>query len=194
MKLSKEQFKRAVDFMLSGARPLEKSLYAYHFTGGSAEEVLVELAKFQNGDGGFGHGLETDLRLKDSSVIATTIAFQHFREVNAPADHPSVIKACGYLVSGYDAEHINWHIIPANVDDAPHAPWWVHDGDLEKSMSNPRAEIAGYLNEYPQHFPAEMREKVTQSVLDYLYGQPDEMVMFDLFVLYPVFRNAKSPG
>lgn len=180
MKLSKDRFHRAVDFIQTSARPLEQALYRYHFADGTADDVLRELEKFQNEDGGFGHGLEPDLRLKDSSVIATTIAFQRFREVNAPGDHPVVVKACGYLASNYDAARVNWRIIPANVDDAPHAPWWTPGGDLEKSMSNPRAEIAGYLNEYPQHFPAEMRETVTQSVVDFLFSQPDAMEMHDL--------------
>jgi hypothetical protein len=122
-------------------------------------------------------------------VIATTIAFQRFREVHAPADHPAVVRACGFLVSNYDLNHVNWHIIPANVDDAPHAPWWVPDGDLERSMSNPRAEIAGYLNEYPQHFPPEMRETVTQSVVDYLLSQPDQMEMHDLLCYLRLFET-----
>ena len=34
---------------------------------------------FQNDDGGFGHGLEPDLRLAGSSVIVTTVALQHLR-------------------------------------------------------------------------------------------------------------------
>lgn len=194
MKLSEDQFRRAVNFIESRARPLEKSLYAYHFAGGAVEEVLDELAKFQNGDGGFGRGLETDLRLDDSSVIATTIAFQRFREVHAPADHPIVIKACRYLASTYDADHVKWHIIPTNVDDAPHAPWWVHDGDLEKSMSNPRAEIAGYLNDYPQHFPAEMRDVVTQSVVEHLFSQPDEMEMHDLLCYLRLYETPNLPS
>lgn len=195
MKLSDNQLNGAVEFMKSGARPLEKALFAYHFTGGASEAVLTELEKFQNDDGGFGHGLEPDLQLRDSSVIATTIAFQHFREVNAPSSHPMVARACQYLVSTYDAQHLNWQVTPANVDDAPHAPWWLYDGDLQKRPINPRAEIAGYLHDYPEHFPENMRQQVTESVLETLFSHPDTMEMHDLlcYVRLSETRNLPQP-
>lgn len=194
MKLSKERFQRAVDYLKSEARPLERSLYEYHFEDAPAEHVLDALAAFQNENGGFGHGLEPDIRLDDSSVIATTLAFQRFREVDASAHHPMVIKACRYLASTYDSKGINWQIIPANIDDAPHAPWWVFGGDLDKSMSNPRAEIAGYLHDYPEHFPDEMRQIVTESVLDYLSSQPDEMEMHDLLCYIRLWQTRNLPA
>jgi hypothetical protein len=178
--LSRSLYDKAVHFLNHDARPLERALYAYHFAGSPASDVLNAVATFQNADGGFGHALEPDMRLNDSSVIATTVAFQHFRELNLSADNPILANACRYLLNIYDSSHVNWPIIPPNVDDAPHAPWWVHSGDLENSKSNPRAEIAGYLNEYPQHFPDEMRETVTRSVVDYLLDQPDQLEMHDL--------------
>ena len=88
--LTKSAYEKAVTFLNEQARPLEKALYAYHFANAPASSVLEALAGFQNDDGGFGHGLECDIRLADSSVIATTIAFQRFREIHAPADHPVV--------------------------------------------------------------------------------------------------------
>ncbi len=178
--LTKATYDKAVYFLKHDARPLERALYEHHFEGASADNGLKELERFQNSDGGFGRGLEADIRLDGSSVIATTIAFQRFRELGASADHPMVVKACQYLVDTYDAQHINWPIIPPNIDDAPHAPWWVHDGDLENSMVNPRAEIAGYLNDYPQHFPDEMRKAVTESVVAHLLRQGSELEMHDL--------------
>lgn len=187
------QYDGAVNYLQTKARSLEKALYAYHFTGGAAADVLAALAAFQNEDGGFGHGLEPDIRLADSSVIATTIAFQRFRELNTPSDDPLVTKACRYLLDTYDAQRLNWPIIPPNIDDAPHAPWWVHKGDLENSLSNPRAEIAGYLNQYPEHFPQEMSQQVTQSVVDYLLSQPDKLEMHDLLCYLRLWETPQLP-
>jgi hypothetical protein len=178
--LTSVNYDKAANYLKHDARPLERALYAYHFGGTPATNVLDELASYQNSDGGFGHALEPDLRLNDSSVIATTIAFQRFRQLKTSADHSMVAKACRYLLDTYDAQRVNWPIIPPHIDDAPHAPWWVHDGDLEKSLSNPRAEIAGYVCEYAEHFPDTMRESVTQSVVTHLLGQPDQMEMHDL--------------
>jgi hypothetical protein len=179
-RLTKIAYEKAVTFLHTEARPLERARYAYHFQDGTAADVLAELGHFQNGDGGFGHGLEPDVRLLDSSVIATTLAFQHFRELGVSEDHALVTKACRYLKETYDSAKVNWHIVPSNVDDAPHAPWWVYGGDLDKSLANPRAEIAGYLNEYQEYFPAAMRQQVTEAVINYLLEQPDKMEMHDL--------------
>jgi hypothetical protein len=175
------------------ARPLEKALYAYHFEDGTAKDVLAELTKFQNPDGGFGHGLEPDVRLPDSSVIATTIAFQRFREINAPASHPLVVSACRYLRQTYNQKHLNWSIIPPNVDDAPHAPWWQYDGELMNRVINPRAEILGYLYDYPDHFPAEMRDKLTCSVMDTLLTHADEMEMHDVLCAIRLSETVNLP-
>ncbi len=189
--LTKSAYDKAVTFLNDQARPLEKALYATHFANAPASLVLDALSVFQNGDGGFGHGLECDIRLDDSSVIATTIAFQRFREINAPADHPVIQRACRYLLDQYDDQQVNWPIIPPNIDEAAHAPWWVHGGDLEKSKSNPRAEIVGYINDYPEYFSKEMCEKVTKAVATYLFSQPPHMEMHDL-LCYIRFWEARN--
>lgn len=188
-KLAGLDYEKAVKYLNEQARPLERALYQYHFEGGAGDAVLSELAAYQNADGGFGRGLGPDIRLDDSSVNATAIAFQRLREISAPADHPVVVNACRYLVATYNEKRINWPIIPINIDDAPHAPWWGHGGDLEKSMCNPRVGLAGYANDYPEHFP--MREALTQAVFDYLFQQPDQMEMHDL-LSYIQFWETKT--
>jgi hypothetical protein len=191
--VSKTLYDKAITFLQNQARPLERALYEYHFRGGDTEPVLNELAKFQNADGGFGHGLEPDLRLRDSSVIATSVAFQHLRELGVPADHPMIAAGSRYLLNTYDPQALNWPIIPPNVDDAPHAPWWVYDGDLQKSKSNPRAEIAGYVNDYARHFPDAMRTSLSQSVIDHLLQHPDKMEMHDLLCYIRFYETEALP-
>ena len=81
--LSVDAQERARAFIDTQGRPLERSLYAYHFEDGSAEAVLAELGRFQNDDGGFGHGIEPDLQTPDSSVLGTTVALQTLRSLHA---------------------------------------------------------------------------------------------------------------
>lgn len=169
----------AVAYLTTHARPLERALYAWHFANGSPDAVLTELAKFQNPDGGFGHSLEPDIRLADSSVIATTIAFQLFRDLGTPAGHPMIERACAYLRATYDAEHKVWFIIPPNVSDAPHALWWEFRPNPAQHLINPRAEIAAYLHDYAKHFPAALRNTVTAAVVDHLLAL-NEIEMHDL--------------
>ena len=64
MKLAADRFQAARQFVEDHARPVDKAWFAYHFEDGSAVAVLEELAAFQNADGGFGHGLEMDFRIR----------------------------------------------------------------------------------------------------------------------------------
>ena len=50
-------FERARRFIFRNARPLDFARWRFAFEGGSREDVLAALAAYQNGDGGFGHGL-----------------------------------------------------------------------------------------------------------------------------------------
>ena len=69
MNLSTDAQASARAFIVAHARPLERAWYAYQFESGPAEAVLDTLAAFQNADGGFGHGLEPDVQLPNSSAI-----------------------------------------------------------------------------------------------------------------------------
>ncbi|MCP4429330.1 MAG: hypothetical protein GY803_33015, partial [Chloroflexi bacterium] len=70
-KLSKANFEKAVTFIHSQARELDKQLLAFHFEGGTVVSVLNALSHYQNEDGGFGNAIESDFRLKASSPMAT---------------------------------------------------------------------------------------------------------------------------
>lgn len=64
--LSKKAFDKASNFISTRGRPLEKAQFEFHFNNGSVEDVLLELGKFQNPDGGFGHAVEPDVRMPES--------------------------------------------------------------------------------------------------------------------------------
>jgi hypothetical protein len=192
-KLSSAAQGKAVAFLKNEGRSLEQKLYAYHFENGPTGSVLTALEAFQNPDGGFGQALEPDIRLLDSSVYATTVAFQRLREIEAPGDHPVVVNGSRFLVDCYDAANLNWPIIPPNTDDAPHAPWWVYGGDLSHSLSNPRAEILGYLYDYPDQSPAEMRQELAESVIAHLMAQGNDMEMHDLLCYVRLFETPSLP-
>jgi hypothetical protein len=58
-----EAFERTARFITNSARPLEHAQFEYHFRSGSVVALLDELQKYQNDDGGFGHGVEPDVRM-----------------------------------------------------------------------------------------------------------------------------------
>lgn len=156
MKLSKEAFVRARDFIYENARPLDRSLFNYLFEDGSRNDVVAELSKYQNSDGGYGHGLESDIRLKASSPIVTSIGLQYCKDIDATADESIVSEAIQYLLSTYDKEHGYWPYTFLDVNDEPHAPWWNLEEvkpPSEDSWANPSAELAGYIYRYRSLIP-----------------------------------------
>jgi hypothetical protein len=163
-KLSKAQFEKAAAFVQSQAREVDKRLFDFYFGGGTAVSVLNALASYQNEDGGFGHGIEPDFRLRASSPMATTVGLQYGTAVNAPTYQPLIQKAVGYLVSTYDWEHQYWPATYENVNDEPHAFWW-HVDELtppdETRWPNPSAEIVGYLHRYSSLVPADLLNQAT---------------------------------
>ncbi len=193
MRLSMKDHAAAAEYLKTRARPLEKTLYEYQFERAGAEPALCALSASQNADGGFGNALEPDIRLSDSSVIATTQAFQHFRALGLSADHPMVTAAARWLESQFLESEMRWRIMPANVDDAPHAPWWVVGGDLWNSRVNPTAEILGYMYEYPAHFNAARRDELTRQLSQWLDSQGSMIEMHDLLCFVALVENPAVP-
>lgn len=134
-------------YLVANARTLDLRLYEHLFENADAEPILEELSKYQNNDGGFGHSLEPDLRLPDSSALATTVALQYLAKVNAPANELTQ-KAIRYLVANYNNEKQCWVNIPPEADEYARAPWWNYADVLNwAGWGNPSAEILGYLLE-----------------------------------------------
>lgn len=196
MQRSSHAMERASAFVRTSARPLDQARFAY-MLGGPDEAVHAELARFQNEDGGFGHGMEPDLQAPTSTVLATTVGLQILREVEAPAEHPLVSNAMRYLMATYDARAERWPLIDAAASEAPHAPWWTYDENLENAfgqfMANPRAEILGYLYDYPEHVPEDIRRRLTDAVSAHLKAAPDEMEMHDLLCYVRLVETRTLP-
>ena len=131
------------------ARPLETALADHLFSSGKAEKVLVELAKYQNEDGGFGNGLELDFSLPSSSPMATSHAF-HYLDQMETTDVAMVERAIRFLEATYDSGRHGWISMPKEVNDHLHAPWWHFDVEaggtaIDRHWGNPSADIIGTL-------------------------------------------------
>jgi hypothetical protein len=151
--LSQAAFKRARLFLRDQARLLDKALFKYRFENASSQQVIAELGKYQNSDGGFGHGLEPDMRTPGSSSLATGLGLQILKEVGCSSEHPMVRQAIDYIVENYNQQLVGWRVVPGDANEYPHAPWWHDDnGSLAEAFDGyriiPRAQIAGLLVDY----------------------------------------------
>lgn len=164
-KLSQEQFFRAVDFVMTHARPLDKKLFDYYFSGGSSIAVLNELKHYQNHDGGCGHAIEPDVRMPQSSPIASSVAMQYALAVDASWLHPFIQRTMAYFTNIYGT-YGNWPLKLNSMHTAPHAEWWQHSGHPAGTFeANPGAEIIGYYNMYPQSIQGSLLTKFNEAAI-----------------------------
>ncbi len=67
--LDKNRLDSARQFIWRAARVIDQRRFDFLFDGGSADHVLDALRAYRNADGGFGHGLEPDIRGPESQPI-----------------------------------------------------------------------------------------------------------------------------
>ena len=183
-KLTTSAFNQAERFLRTEARELEVRLFEFHFGGdeGARGRVIDALEGYQNPDSGFGRALEPDLRMQDSSVVATKFALQILIDVQAPAQEKLVRDGIAYLLDAFDKGKSIWHMVPQEVVDAPHAPWWDVEG-LEKEfgsyLANPKAGVVRCLLTYQELVPRDFIDDLLETLMEHFKRLPTEMSLFD---------------
>lgn len=112
--------------------------------------MLKALVAYQNADGGFGNGLEPDIRAPISQPQPVEVALRLLDELNA-IEGQVVARACDYLHSIRTPEGGVPFVLPS-VRDYPRAPWWESGEDPAASV-NPTAAIAGLLHKHGADHP-----------------------------------------
>jgi hypothetical protein len=108
-------------FVLANARLLDRHRVAVLLHGAPVEPVLDALRAYHNTDGGFGHGLEPDIRAPMSEPSATLHALVVLAEVDALGD-PMVAKAAAWVASIAGSDGGVPFSLPAAAAH-PHAPF-----------------------------------------------------------------------
>ncbi len=184
-------FQRSLRYLYEQSRPLEAARARHHFEHGPKEDVYSCLSAFQNEDGGYGHGLEPDLRSPSSSPFVTSVAFQVLRDLKAPASQPLAAQAFEYLKARYDPKTSSWAVTPADVEEHPRAFWWTQEAAKPDAKNlNPRPELLRVLLEYPEAFDANLIVEVKRSVFQTL-AETEKLEMHELLC---VLRLAEGPG
>jgi hypothetical protein len=194
--LTATSFAKAKDFITRTGRPLERARFRFHFEQGSASDVIAELAKFQDPDGGFATYLESDSRWTGSSPNGTRVALKILTDVKAPPQDPRVQAAVKYLLATFDEHTGTWRALPKEANAAPHAPWWDVHADTGKcdvdSPVFPTAALAGYLQRYDALLPSGFLNRITNSSLKFLADAPVKMQMSDIDMLTELGRLLPS--
>lgn len=148
--VTRPDLSKATDFLWRTARLLDRHRFALLFQEGAAQVVLEALRPYQNADGGFGHGLEPDVRAPVSQPVPTWTALCILDEAGA-FHNPMVMRACDYLLSITTAEGGVPFLLPS-VRLYPRAPWWESQEQPSASL-NPTAAIAALLQKHHVEHP-----------------------------------------
>jgi len=187
--LTKYQLENLKDFVNRNARKLDVELMNYILGDGDEENIINELMKFQNEDGGFGYGLEPDFRTPLSSNMATTYALQYFEKIKIKEVPDFLKKAVLFFENNYSKESQRWLPIPPRSDESPHAIWWNYDSEKymkDSEWGNPTVEIIGYLLRYSNKFNKSELEMLKQMALKRLFEAQEieihELMCYQRFV------------
>ena len=193
LKLSTEGFIKAREFIFRQGSELDQALFDYHFDQKEENIVISALERYKNSDGGYGNALEPDTFLPDSSVIATTIAFQILRQLNMDSSNPFVWDSIQYLINNFNQEQYSWLNVPPEVENYPHAPWWRYNNDYTTTLANPRAEILGIFFDYKKLVPDELLQTLLAEVLDFLQPGIDTLEIHDLLCYTRLLKSKGLP-
>jgi hypothetical protein len=196
--LTRAAYERARAFVEARGRDLDKAMLRHGFDKADAERVLDSLATYQNADGGFGHGLEPDLTTPASTAIVTSVGLQLLRQLGAPADHPMVRAAIGWLGATFDWDRGVWPIITPDVGLTPHAFWWNWDEDLAARWNgfrfNPSAELLGDLYAYRSVAPAAVIARAEAALLEALSAADRLDGAYDIKALMRLLETDETPS
>ena len=181
-KLTMQSFDRATQFMKQKARRLERSIFQFEFENGPFSAVLKELRTYQNTDGGFGHGLEPDLRCEQSSALATTRALEILQLSPHRDEEQSkmILEALRFFENTYNVDRCGWDIIPKEADQSPRAIWWNY-GAFADHWGNPSADIVSYFIDFQSVYKSDQLEDYINYAIDYLVSRCDLKEMHELF-------------
>jgi hypothetical protein len=138
----------ARSFMAGHARTLDRRRFGLLFDRGDAEPVLAALRAYRNADGGYGHGLEPDLRAPESQPAAAFHAFAVLADV-APVTTPAAVELCDWL----DAVALPDGGLPFALpieDPSGSAPFWA-DADPEAFSLQITAVVAAHALRLAAH-------------------------------------------
>lgn len=115
----------AQDFVYQNGVLWERALFGHLFEGRPVGQVHKALSAYKNPDGGFGHGMEHDIRCPDSHPLALEFLLTVLRRTQM--DPGPLLEGAAAWVEAHqrpDGSLVN----PPNLLDYPHQPWWQGGG------------------------------------------------------------------
>ncbi|GAB3569076.1 hypothetical protein GCM10027445_20300 [Amycolatopsis endophytica] len=142
---------RAAGFLAAHGRLLDRRRFELLAGTGDPAAVLAAVAGYRNPDGGYGWGLEPDLRAPESQPGGALHAFEVFEDI-APVTSPRAAELCDWLDSVTLPDGGLPFALPVS-DPAACAPFWVRADPVVSTLQS-TAFAAGAAHRVAAHDPA----------------------------------------
>jgi hypothetical protein len=162
----------ARDFMATHARLLDRRRFELLEGRSDPSAVLAALDGYGNEDGGYGWGLEPDLRSPESQPGASHHAFEVFEEIG-PATAPQAVALCNWLESVSLPDGGLPFALPSKVT-AGSGPWWQESDPSTSSLQITSVATAMALRVAVQD-PAVAAHPWLERATDYCLSAIDDM-------------------
>jgi hypothetical protein len=154
----------AADFMAAHARLLDRRRFDVLVRGAAPEGALAALEAYRNPDGGYGWGLEPDLRDARSQPGPALHAFEVFEDV-APGISPRAVELCDWLATVTLPDGGLPFAVPVQ-SAAGCAPFWA-DADPNSSSLQISAIVTAMAHRAARHDPAVAGHRWLRRATDY---------------------------
>ena len=125
----------ARSFVYANGTMWERALWDYLFDDGSVDRVHQCLLCYKNPDGGWGHGLEHDIKCPLSNPLQVEFLLAILRDTALPPRN--LLEGTAEWVEGsLDSDGTLKN--PASLLDYPHASWWTKQGGADATRLNHR--------------------------------------------------------
>ena len=141
----------ATSFLATHGRLLDRRRLQFLLEEGDGEGVLAALEAYRNSDGGYGWGLEPDLRSNLSQPVAAMHALEVLVEVAPVTTSPRAIELCDWLRQHALADGGLPFALPV-PDPSGCAPFWVQ-ADPGTSSLQMTAQVAANAHLLGRHQP-----------------------------------------
>ncbi len=163
----------AASFLTRHGRLLDRRRYEYLCAGGAPEAVLAAVDGYRNSDGGYGWGLELDLRAPESQPGGALHAFEVFAELGPDTTTPRAVQLCDWLETITLPDGGLPFALPV-ADGRGSAPFWV-EADPTTSTLHSTAFVTSAALRVAAHDPAVANHPWTGRAVDYCLAEIDRL-------------------
>ena len=151
------------------ARPYDRAKWNHLFHNAGKEEIVSEMLKYQNADGGLGNGFESDLLSPLSAAIPTAEAIFQSYDYDLDCHSPWFQKVLSYFEHSVQDIPKYWEDFPKEAMEQPHAPWWTYTPSTSFSP-NPCATVASAFIRYGTDTQRELGLQIAKNCFALLTG------------------------